>query len=53
MGCLEGKVEAGKTVTHTDTADKLTEERGAPATIDFEGGEATIVMKANLWARPK
>jgi hypothetical protein len=50
---LKGKLKPKKAFTKEERSASLTEERSGQAILDFDGGEATIHIRANLWAMPK
>jgi hypothetical protein len=50
---MREKLAPKKSFTKKEVSDKLTEEKSDLMTIDFDDGEATIVMRTNLWAVPK
>jgi len=50
---MREKLGPKKSYTKKVASEKLTEEKSELITIDFDDGEATIVMKTNLWAPPK
>src|SRR5262249_19757684 len=52
-GGMREKLGPKKSFTKKEVSEKLTEEKSELLTIDFDDGEATIVMKTNLWAPPK
>jgi len=52
-GGMRQNLEPKKSFRKEEVSDKLTHEKSELMTIDIDGGEATMVMKANLWAPPK